>query len=159
MTLLHKPVSNSNISGINAEKNNQTTANAVRFVRFSLTVLGIFLAGHSDHLSQGDDQADGNPRAQRGVHVWMPDRQRPHKSERARPRATASRLKKSKYPWVEQAPGWAITANWNKLPSTSLPASLSLLLLLNHLFFFFLLYFKASLLLGAHAIALKDVAN
>lgn len=159
MTLLHKPVSNSNISGINAEKNNQTTANAVRFVRFSLTVLGIFLAGHGDHLSQGDDQADGNPRAQRGVHVWMPDRQRPHKSERARPRATASRLKKSKYPWVEQAPGWAITANWNKLPSTSLPASLSLLLLLNHLFFFFLLYFKASLLLGAHAIALKDVAN
>lgn len=142
MTLLHKPVSNSNISGINAEKNNQTTANAVRFVRFSLTVLGIFLAGHGDHLSQGDDQADGNPRAQRGVHVWMPDRQRPHKSERARPRATASRLKKSKYPWVEQAPGWTITANWNKLPSTSLPASLSLLLLLNHLFFFFLALFQ-----------------
>lgn len=47
------------------------------FRRVPLTFLGIFLAGHGDHLSQREDQADGNPRAQRGAHVCTPDMQCP----------------------------------------------------------------------------------
>lgn len=64
---------------------------------------------------------------------------------------------KSKYPWVEQAPGWAITANWNKLPlyPPIIPPSCSHsppLLLSHH---FFLLYFEANLLLGLRELLWK----
>lgn len=116
---------------------NQKTEGALVFRRVSLTFLGIFLAGHGDHLSQREDQADGNPRAQRGAHVCTPDMQHPQtqqtrKSKRAPTPCYSIQTEKSKYPWVEQAPGWAITANWNKLtlypPYTSLPPAPALLL-------------------------------
>jgi len=101
--ILHRPVSNLHIE-----------ENTFRRRWLSLTVLGIFLAGDGDHLSQGDDQAESNPRAKIGAHVWIPDMQRSshtaaathtrksERRERVRPRATASRLRKSKYPWVER---------------------------------------------------------
>lgn len=42
-------------------------------VELSLTFLGIFLAGDSNHLNQGQKQAGGDGGAQRGVHVCPSD--------------------------------------------------------------------------------------
>lgn len=141
--IVHKPVSI-----------NQKTEGADIFRRLSLTFLGIFLAGHGDHLSQGDEQAEGNPRAQRGAHVCTPDMQRPQtqqtrKSKRARPRATASRLRNPNIPeWnrlLDERLRQTETSSLFTPPDIPPSYSHSPPLLLSH--HFFLLYFKANLLL------------
>lgn len=97
----------------------------VQLEKMTLTSLGVFLASHSDHLSQGKGQAYCNPREKWETHVCMSDMQRPHKqwlqSRRGSPRESPApsysvQAGKSKCPRVQQAPGRAITANWNKVP-------------------------------------------
>lgn len=153
---------------VSTRKANQRTAKEVITWWISLTILSIFLAGHGDHLSQGEGQADDNPRVQRGAHVCMPDMQRPHtqiavqerKSARARPRTTESRLKNPKYPWVQHGSWMSDYCKLKGAPSStppptppsftlSLSNSLPLFSLLYH-HHFFLLYFRATLLLLLH---------
>lgn len=159
MTLLHKPVSNSNISGINAEKTirgqqKQSDLSGFHspFLASSWQVTAITWAKAMTRQTVILERNEGS----------MSGCQ------------TGSVLTSQREPDPElQHPDWKNPniPEWNRLlderllqTETSSPPPLSLLLSLSSSssiisFFFFLLYFKASLLLGAHAIALKDVAN
>lgn len=158
MTLLHKPVSNSNISGINAEKTirgqqKQSDLSGFHspFLASSWQVTAITWAKAMTRQTVILERNEGS----------MSGCQ------------TGSVLTSQREPDPElQHPDWKNPniPEWNRLlderllqTETSSPPPLSLLLSLSSsssiISFFFLLYFKASLLLGAHAIALKDVAN
>lgn len=154
---LHKPVSNWNISGINTENQSGRREQSYLagyhspFLVSSWQVTAITWAKVMTRQTVILERNEGPMSACQTCSVLTHSRETDEEVRESPTPSYSIQTEKSKYPWVEQAPGWAIMANWNKLPLYPPPSPPSFFhspppLLLSH--HFFLLHFKASLLLG-----------